>query len=119
MNCIICDKKSTKTYDNMNLCEDCYQTNIVHLNSFTDQLEYEAPNHIIDNIYLGSQKSGIDINKLIELDIKYVLILGKGMKENFNQIIYKTIEMDDSLEQNLSNYIKEALNFIYESQEII
>ncbi|CAF0735669.1 unnamed protein product [Rotaria sp. Silwood1] len=65
----------------------------------------------------GSQKSGVDVNKLFELNIRYVLILGKGMKKNFDQIIYKTIEIDDSLEQNISNYIKEALDFIAESQK--
>jgi protein-tyrosine phosphatase len=101
----------------MNLCENCYQTNIVHLNSFTNNLEYEAPNHIIDNIYLGSQKSAIDLNKLIELNIKYILILGKGMKANFDQIIYKKIEIDDSLEENLLDYIGETLDFIVESQK--
>ncbi|CAF2713148.1 unnamed protein product [Rotaria sp. Silwood2] len=117
MDCTICGMKSNKIYDNINLCELCYQTNIQHLNSFNANLEYEPPNYIIDNIYLGSQKSGVDINKLFELNIRYVLILGKGMKANFNQIIYKIIEIDDSLEQNLSNYIKEALDFIFESQK--
>jgi dual specificity MAP kinase phosphatase len=117
MNCTICGEKSNKTYDNINLCELCYQTNIEHLNSFNANLEYESPDHIIDNIYLGSQKCGVDVNKLFELNIKYVLILGKGMTRNFNDVIYKVIEIDDSLEQDLSNYIKEALKFISESQQ--
>jgi hypothetical protein len=116
MNCTICEKKSDKIYDNINLCELCYQTNIKHLNLFHANLEYEPPNYIIDNIYLGSQKSGVDVNQLFESNIKYVLILGKGMRGNVDQIIYKTIEIDDSLEQNISNYIKEALDFIDESQ---
>lgn len=116
MNCIICDRKSDKTYDNMNLCETCYRANIEHLNIFNSNLEYEAPDHIIDNIYLGSQKSGIDLNRLSELNIRYVLTLGKGMKANFDQIVYKIVEIDDSLEQNLSDYVKEALDFISESQ---
>jgi protein-tyrosine phosphatase len=117
MNCAICGEKTTKTYDNINLCELCYETNIKHLNSFNANLEYEPPNYIIDNIYLGSQKSGVDVNQLFELNIKYVLILGKGMEGKFNQIIYKIIEIDDSLEQSLSNYIREALDFISESQK--
>jgi protein-tyrosine phosphatase len=117
MNCAICGEKTTKTYDNINLCEFCYETNIKHLNSFNANLEYEPPNYIIDNIYLGSQKSGVDVNQLFELNIKYVLILGKGMEGKFNQIIYKIIEIDDSLEQSLSNYIREALDFISESQK--
>ncbi|CAF3344988.1 unnamed protein product [Rotaria sp. Silwood1] len=117
VDCVSCGKKSNKIYDNINLCDVCYETNIEQLNLFNDNLEYESPNHIIDNIYLGSQKSGVDVNKLFELNIRYVLILGKGMKKNFDQIIYKTIEIDDSLEQNISNYIKEALDFIAESQK--
>jgi protein-tyrosine phosphatase len=117
MNCAICGEQTTKTYDNINLCELCYETNIKHLNSFNANLEYEPPNYIIDNIYLGSQKSGVDVNQLFELNIKYVLILGKGMEGKFNQIIYKIIEIDDSLEQSLSNYIREALDFISESQK--
>lgn len=100
----------------MNFCDICYQTNIEQLNAFNSNLEYEAPDHIIDNIYLGSQKSGIDLDQLSKLNIQYVLTLGKGMKVNFDQIIYKIIEIDDSLEQDLSNYIKEALDFICESQ---
>ena len=117
MSCIICEKKTNKTYDNMNLCEDCFQTNLVHFNSFNPQLEYEPPDHIIDNIYLGSQKSGVDVNQLFELNIRYILILGKGMKMNFDQIVYQIIEIDDSLEQNLSDYITQALDFIAESQK--
>jgi hypothetical protein len=114
---IICEKKNNKTYDNMNLCELFYQTNIEHLNLSNANLKYEPPNYVIDNIYLGSQKSGVDVNQLFELNIRYVLILGKGMKGNFDQIIYKIIEIDDSLEQNISNYMKEALDFIDESQK--
>ncbi|CAF1281881.1 unnamed protein product [Rotaria sordida] len=117
MNCVNCQKKSNKIYDNISLCEICYQINIQQLNLSNANLKYEPPNYIIDNIYLGSQKSGVDINKLFELNIRYILILGKGMNGNFDQIIYKTIEIDDSLEQNISNYIKEALNFIVESQK--
>ncbi len=101
----------------MNLCELFYQTNIEHLNLSNANLKYEPPNYVIDNIYLGSQKSGVDVNQLFELNIRYVLILGKGMKGNFDQIIYKIIEIDDSLEQNISNYMKEALDFIDESQK--
>ncbi len=116
MSCIICGKKTEKTYDNINICELCYQTNIQQLNLANDNLEYESPDHIIDNIYLGSQKSGVDLHQLSELNIKYVLIVGKGMKETFDQISYKSIEIDDSLEQDLSNYIQEVLDFIAESQ---
>ncbi|CAF3445149.1 unnamed protein product [Rotaria socialis] len=115
MNCTICNKESNKIYDNINLCELCYQTNIKQLNLFNASLTYEPPNYIIDNVYLGSQKSGVDADKLFELNIKYVLILGKGMSRNFDHINYKLIEIDDSLEQNISNYIKEALDFIAES----
>jgi hypothetical protein len=79
-------------------------------------LEYEPPDHIIDNIYLGSQRSGVDANKLSELNIGYVLIVGKGMKGNFDHIIYKTIEINDSLKQNIWNYVKETLDFTAESQ---
>jgi hypothetical protein len=117
MNCAICGEETAKTYDNIHLCELCYDTNIKHLNSFNANLQYEPPSYIIDNVYLGSQKSGVDINQLIELNIKYVLILGKGMEGKFDEIIYKIIEIDDSLEQNLSNYIREALDFIVESQK--
>jgi hypothetical protein len=117
MSCTICEKKSNKIYDNINLCELCYQTNIKHLNLFNANLQYESPNYIIDNIYLGSQKSGVDRKKLFELNVKYVLIVGKGMNANFDEVIYKIIEIDDSLEQNLSDYIKEALEFISESQK--
>ena len=116
MNCAICEKKGSKTYDDICLCELCYQTNIEHLSLFNSNLNYEAPDYIVDNIYLGSQKAGVDMNKLFELNIGYVLILGKGMKGNFDRIIYKTMEIDDSLEQNISSIIGEALDFISESQ---
>ena len=71
MHFTICEKKSNKIYDNINLCELCYPTNIKHLNLFNANLEYEPPNCIIDNIHLGSQKSGVDGNKLFELNIRY------------------------------------------------
>lgn len=116
MNCAICAKKASKTYDDICLCELCYQTNIEHLSLFNSNLDYEAPDYIIDNIYLGSQKAGVDMNKLLKLDIGYVLILGKGMKGNFDQITYKIMQIDDSLEQNISSIIGEALDFISESQ---
>ncbi len=69
------------------------------MNLFSDNLEYEPPNYIIDNVYLGSQKSGVDVNQLFELNIRYVLILGKGMKGNFDLITYKIIEINDWLKQ--------------------
>ena len=77
-----------------------------YLNLFNANLEYEPPDYIIDNIYLGSQKSDVDINKLVELNIRYVLILEKGMKGDFDQIIYKIIEIGDSSKQNIADYIK-------------
>ena len=116
MNCAICEDKSSKTYDNISLCQFCYQSNVDHLTAFNGNLKYEAPDHIIDNVYLGSQKSSVDINKLLELGIGYVLILGKGMKGDFDQITYRIIDIDDSLEQNISNCIAGALEFISESQ---
>ena len=62
MDCIICGRKSEKTYDNINLCEECYQTNIEQLNTYNANLNYEVPSYIIDNIYVGSQKSGVDMD---------------------------------------------------------
>lgn len=46
----------------------------------------ETPNKIIENLYLGDCTDSENLQKLESLGIKYILIAGNWLKENFPQV---------------------------------
>jgi hypothetical protein len=46
-------------------------------------LPYEAPDLIIDNIFLGGIQSAINCDRLKELDIKSILVIGRELPKLF------------------------------------
>jgi hypothetical protein len=49
----------------------------------TDQNDYMEPDYIIDNIYLGSEDSSSVYDKLQELNITHILVIGEGLTMHF------------------------------------
>lgn len=116
MSCIVCGKFASKLFDELKFCDRCYSFNINN-NDYSKNIEYEKPSYVVDGIYLGSQNSSIDREKLKELNIQYILIVGKGMRKLFSDIQYHIIEIDDSLEQDIREAVVSSLNIIKNWQQ--
>jgi protein-tyrosine phosphatase len=78
--------------------------------------------YIIDNISLGDWGDSVNENNLVSDGIKGVLTLNKELshtdaeKSTFTKhgILQKRIEIDDSIDVNISQYFDECLEFIKE-----
>jgi hypothetical protein len=46
----------------------------------------ETPNKILDKLYLGNYLDAENLNKLISLNIKYVLVAGNNLDANFKDV---------------------------------
>ncbi len=46
----------------------------------------ETPNKIIESLYLGNAADSENKNKLIQLGIKYILVVGNYLKINFTDV---------------------------------
>jgi protein-tyrosine phosphatase len=102
-----------------NYCEKCY------LKEKTDVYEYEKYNlgfpeidKITDKVYLGNFDAAKFIKNLKQLGITHILICGFFLPEFFpDDFSYKTIEMEDSSEENIMRYFKESIHFIENSSK--
>ena len=77
---------------------------------------------IIENLYLGDLSGAENIDKIKKLGIKKVLSLLNGYfpqyKESDN-IIHKTLNVNDFDEENIIKYFGECLNFIKGEEKIL
>lgn len=94
------------------LCRKCSMINSVNI--LKDK--YEQPVHIIDNIYLGSRAATVDADKLVEQNIRYILVAGKMIINIYPNVIYYILPIEDSTKQNILSYISDAMTFIKQSQ---
>ena len=77
---------------------------------------------IIENLYLGDLESSEDVNKLKELGIKKVLSILDGFWPKYNEsdnIIHKTLMVQDYEQENIIKYFGECLNFIKGNEKIL
>lgn len=125
MECILCgSSKNTKYFNEMVICNTCYQSSICLFENNKKQMMFVNPTNIynFDNkyIYIGPEESSLDKNKLHELEITNILVCGKKLDVHFpNDFEYKILEIDDSLEQNISDLFLEVINFINNSKKNI
>lgn len=115
MSCISCKQNSTIIYNGLGWCTSCYNLTISKMKEYENTLVSVPthPIHIIDNLYIGDINSSIDENILIEYNIRSIIVAGRSLqKKSFSNINYLKLEIDDSLEQNIKEYISLSNNFI-------
>lgn len=106
----------------MYICPTCQNISLRLENKYDEDLaknlKYEPPTQILDNIYIGSKLSTLDEKKLYELGIKSIVIAGKYINRfnNNKNVEYIELLIDDSLEQDILEYIAISNKFI-NSQE--
>lgn len=72
-----------------------------------------SPNHIIDNIYLGSAFNAANYCQLSDLGIEVIINVTKEISIHFPQdYIYKKFELYDNKEENIEKYLNDIYDFI-------
>ena len=95
---------NTDTYP---ICRRCYNTQSGEMKDF------EAPDKIDENLWLGSCYSDIDLKYLQEKNIAgVVLVCPDGIERFPKQIVYHKIEILDTLDADLLSHLDSALCFI-------
>ena len=67
---------------------------------------------ITNNIYLSGIFGANNLNKLKEYNITYIINCTKNKSENFQNITYMNIPIDDTSNQNIEQYFDSSYNFI-------
>jgi hypothetical protein len=74
---------------------------------------FEPPDHIIDNIFLGSESSAISLEGLSSRRITRVLIVAAFCEPRFPEAIeYKQMCVDDSPTEDIKRFFEEAFAYI-------
>ena len=84
--------------------------NNISSNSTIDEFFYISP--ITNNIYLSGICGANNLNKLKEYNITYIINCTKNKSENFQNITYMNIPIDDTSNQNIEQYFDSSYNFI-------
>ena len=119
--CIGCNKKTSITINHMYFCDDCKKSQSLALRQFDDNKTtfYPEIDEITEKLYLGNEDGGREKEKLKEFGVTHILLCGTDLVERYpKDFIYKQLYIDDSLEQNLTQYFTETFNFIDNAQKI-
>lgn len=72
-----------------------------------------SPNHIIDNIYLGSAFNAANYSQLSDLGIEVIINVTKEISIHFpDNYIYKKFELYDNKDENIEEYLTEIYEFM-------
>lgn len=113
MTCILCDKKSKFVINKIHICGSCYNMNNNMIKACNKTMCYDPPTQIVKKLYLGSQNAAINIDELNNRNIKNIIVAGRGLECYFeNNIKYLKLDIDDSLEQDLTIYFDAVDKFI-------
>eukprot|EP01017_Pseudomicrothorax_dubius_P011341 TRINITY_DN14221_c0_g1_i1.p1 TRINITY_DN14221_c0_g1~~TRINITY_DN14221_c0_g1_i1.p1 ORF type:complete len:213 (+),score=26.57 TRINITY_DN14221_c0_g1_i1:64-702(+) len=120
--CSVCLNIRTLIKSNdLRLCTACFEDKFkVH---FSIRRERKALNpeidHIVDNIYLGNEDTGLDKDVLLAKGITHVLVAGKNLVAKFPETFtYHKIDIYDSLDQDLFPYFEDCFEFIDRAERI-
>ena len=83
---------------------------------------YNNIDEITENLYLGDYNGAQNIDKIKKLGIKKVLSLLNGVFPNYDDkdnIIHKTLLVDDVIDQNIFKHFGECLNFIKGDDKVL
>ena len=74
--------------------------------------EFYKISPITNNIYLSGVMIAQDINKIKEYNINCIINCTKHIPNNFNNITYLRVPIDDGYNQDINIYFDETFNFI-------
>ena len=83
---------------------------------------YNNIDEITENLYLGDNNGAQNIDKIKKLGIKKVLSLLNGVFPKYvekDNIIHKTLFINDVIDQNIFKHIGECLNFIKGDDKVL
>mmetsp|Transcript_84840 Transcript_84840/g.230331 ORF Transcript_84840/g.230331 Transcript_84840/m.230331 type:complete len:198 (-) Transcript_84840:254-847(-) len=97
------------------MCGACYATAYdLDMSGRLRDLKFKAPDHIVDNIYLGGEAATLDRDWLLGHNIDRVLTLACHMHhlEHHSGIQYLQIDVDDDPSEALRPHLNAAFEFI-------
>ena len=83
---------------------------------------YNNIDEITENLYLGDYNGAQNIDKIKKLGIKKVLSLLNGVFPKYvekDNIIHKTLFINDVIDQNIFKHFGECLNFIKDDDKVL
>lgn len=118
MSCIICNAHTNNIYNENTICRSCMEYSLKlekkYEETLAENLDFEYPTEIEKGLFIGSKLSAISEEKLIELNIKNIVVAGKYINKvtKYKSINYIELLIDDSMEQPILEFIKLSNNFI-------
>lgn len=114
-NCVECKTPVSKAATSgFVICDSCFaKVATLEFNTIR-KLKFEEADYIVDNIYLGSEKSAIRLDYLKENNIDRVLVAAKLCKAHFPDDIKYLIldDLDDDPNSDISKHFEESIRFI-------
>ena len=81
----------------------------------------EPADHIVDNVYLGSEKSAIDLDFLKANNIDRIIIAAAFCEPTFNKekdgIDYMILNIDDSPQEQIIDHFEKCFEFIEKDKD--
>ncbi|CAD8083437.1 unnamed protein product [Paramecium sonneborni] len=130
--CILCFQQSDVTNTDLPVCQTCLKQQAQNLEHFEDQIdqihqenqqkqdESSSISEILPNkLYLGNYIAAKNKNLLKKYQITHILICGDYLKQKFPQDFqYHQINIQDSLNQSILEYLDQTYNFIDQAQNV-
>jgi protein-tyrosine phosphatase len=102
----MCEDMIGNQRTDMCICKSCNA--LQHTNDM-----YIAPNYVINNIYLGSDQSANDMDKMKELGITHIIVAARELKCRYpDDFKYVQIDIDDTMDENMLNIFKHMSEYI-------
>ena len=122
--CINCLKKNKNELIDLGgyfICKTCKKLIVDFEKSNIRKLDnFKEPNHIIDNVYLGCEKSAINLDYLKEKKIKKILIIAEYCHKLFEEEIeYLEIKIDDDPNENIFCHFEKCFEFIKNNDDFL
>jgi dual specificity MAP kinase phosphatase len=116
-NCIICDKYRIDNilFNELSYCKECYDTQVKELLGYNKKGIFSSSSisKITDKLYLGDQEASEELDHLKSLNITHILVCGNYLEQHYpNDFKYLQFFINDAVEQNISEYFQQAIEFI-------
>ena len=118
--CILCETECISIKKDLCVCEQCFQVQYAAEKATVRKLVFEPADHIIDNIFLGPEKSAINLQWLRDNSIDRIIIVAAFCDAHFKAedgIEYLHIDVDDSPLESLRPHFDSTKEFITKKKE--
>ena len=114
-NCLECGKPIEKTDKEQYVCRSCYDKLVQYEKETIRKLiSFEAPDHIIDHIHIGGERSAIDLTYLQKSGFTDIVVTAIHCETLFKDqgISYRVVDVDDCPKEDIKKYFKEVYQYI-------